>query len=414
MKAAIQQVRYILRTSALLFAGATLFAHCPLLAQPYLVQDSAQESRLHWEEFDMLPEMYEAGGLVYFYQDDGIHGRELWRSDGTPLGTFLLRDFCPGSCGSRYSMNGLAAPLGERLIFVANDGVHGVELWITNGTAVGTTMVVDLIPGLRSSLPYLLTAAAGQVFFVARTGGLGTGLWRTDGTAKGTYRIAPADADENFVPTSIHPTPNFLYLCDVNNGGPMGLWRSDGTPAGTVPVGLGGCDGSAVSKVAARIVRSDGVLLFAASSGETGSELWRAGGTPAGTIMIADLGAGPSGSSPASFALLGDELIFTARVAGVTQLWRSDGSAAGTTEIALAGGAQPQVSGGSYAVAGGSYYFAASDTDHGTEPWIFDGVSARRVRDVLPGGGSSLRFSIPSYSASFFAAMTGGILFAVV
>lgn len=91
--------------------------------------------------------------------------------------------------------------------------------------------------------------------------------------------------------------------------------------------------------------------LFAASSGETGSELWRSDGTPAGTFMVADLWAGPSGSSPASFALLGDELIFTARVAGVTQLWRSDGSAAGTTEIALAGGAQPQVSGGSYAVA---------------------------------------------------------------
>ncbi len=395
----------------LALSGASQFAMGPLLAQPYLVQDIAQESRLHWEEFDMLPEMHSAGGLVYFYQDDGIHGRELWRSDGTPLGTFLVRDLCPGSCGTRYSMLGLAAPLGEHLIFVANDGVHGAELWITDGTALGTTMVVDLIPGLRSSLPNLLTAAADQVFFVARTGGLGTGLWRTDGTAKGSYRIAPADADEKFVPTSIHPAPNFVYLCDVDNAAPLGLWRSDGTPAGTVPVSLGSCDGSARSKEAARAVRSDGVLLFASTSGETGSELWRSDGTAAGTFMVADLWAGPSGSTPANFVLLGDELIFTARVAGVTKLWRSDGSAAGTSEIALAGGAQPQEYGGSYAVAGGSYFFAASDADHGTEPWIFDGVSARRVRDVLPGSGSSLRFSIPAYSASFFAATPGGILF---
>lgn len=49
----------------LALSGASQFAMGPLLAKPHFAQDVAQVSRLHWEEFDMLPEMYEAGGLLY-------------------------------------------------------------------------------------------------------------------------------------------------------------------------------------------------------------------------------------------------------------------------------------------------------------------------------------------------------------
>lgn len=37
---------------------------------------------------------------VVFAVDDGVHGTELWRSDGANAGTYLLRDIEPGSEGS--------------------------------------------------------------------------------------------------------------------------------------------------------------------------------------------------------------------------------------------------------------------------------------------------------------------------
>lgn len=43
------------------------------------------------------------GGLFLFLADDGVHGIEPWVTDGTPAGTRPLRAFCEGVddwCGS--------------------------------------------------------------------------------------------------------------------------------------------------------------------------------------------------------------------------------------------------------------------------------------------------------------------------
>src|SRR4051794_14763339 len=37
-------------------------------------------------------------GFLFAVDDAGAYGTELWRSDGTPAGTTLLKDICPGSC----------------------------------------------------------------------------------------------------------------------------------------------------------------------------------------------------------------------------------------------------------------------------------------------------------------------------
>jgi len=66
------------------------------------------------------------GNVVYFTADNGVHGREVWRSNGTAAGTVLVKDILPGGGGSNpfnlTNVNGV-------LYFTADNGVHGRELW---------------------------------------------------------------------------------------------------------------------------------------------------------------------------------------------------------------------------------------------------------------------------------------------
>jgi ELWxxDGT repeat protein len=95
---------------------------------------------------------------------------------GPQSGTPITRTF-PGY----FSL----AELNGRVLFGADDGVHGVELWSSDGTADGTKMVVDALsePG-NSSLLLALTRVSDRVLFSS-----GGETYVTDGTAQGTVSI---------------------------------------------------------------------------------------------------------------------------------------------------------------------------------------------------------------------------------
>jgi ELWxxDGT repeat protein len=70
--------------------------------------------------------MVAVNGIVYLIADDGNHGEEIWKSDGTAEGTMMLKDINPGANGS---FPGQFTTVNGTLFFTADDGVHGAEFW---------------------------------------------------------------------------------------------------------------------------------------------------------------------------------------------------------------------------------------------------------------------------------------------
>ncbi len=133
---------------------------------------------------------YSWNGHLYFLATNDQHGAGLWRSDGTSEGTIQLKRF--GNRNAIEAFHGLGAKVSEaggKLCFVGSSPDEGAELWVTDGTPEGTSLVFDLLPGTRGSYPRELIAAGGQVYFSAADHRHGRELWRSDGTPGGTVMV---------------------------------------------------------------------------------------------------------------------------------------------------------------------------------------------------------------------------------
>jgi len=232
------------------------------------------------------------GSTLFLSAEDGVHGRELWKSDGTAAGTVLVKDIRPVGASSPWPL----AALGGTLLFGAEDGTHGMELWRSDGTEAGTILVKDINPGTGSSYPgtgSLMAAMGGVLYFAADDGVHGFELWKSDGTAAGTVLVKDINPTGHASPTSLIALGNTLLFAANDGVHGVELWKSDGTEVGTVLVkdinpgtdysnphfaGVGATGGAS--------------LLFAADDGVHGVELWKSDGTDLGTALVKDVCAG--------------------------------------------------------------------------------------------------------------------------
>ena len=85
-------------------------------------------------------ELTAVGNTLFFEGYDTRNGWALWKSDGTPAGTAMVKDIHTSS--TYYGPNELTA-VGNTLLFKGYDTTNGYALWKSDGTTAGTVMVKD-------------------------------------------------------------------------------------------------------------------------------------------------------------------------------------------------------------------------------------------------------------------------------
>lgn len=337
------------------------------------------------------------GGAWYFSGSTGGNDFELWRTDGTAAGTWRVKDVRPGSAGgvaatNFYAVDRLFHVADDTLYFVGDDGVHGRELWRSDGTEAGTMLVKDIRAGgdgLQNWVDGQWYATMGGVtYFVARTAAEGNELFRTDGTEAGTYIVRDLVAGTgSSTPTQFVVLDEKLYFVSGSR-----LYVTDGTAAGTAAV-------SNTSYLPANLTAFGGKLYF-----YSGNRLLQSDGTAAGTTFVAAINPEPVGPptvtlyvpSPSSssnitvgtFVVSGGKLYFSGSTASPSSdltLWSLTPGAAGAERV------QPKTASNSYTslhtdvanltAIGERLYFAARGywVGYGHEPWTSDGTAAGTV-----------------------------------
>jgi ELWxxDGT repeat protein len=336
-------------------------------------------------------DMAQIGSTIFFAGGAPDRGWALCKTDGTPAGTVVLKEFqlSPSADNSNESEPVGLRAFGSSLLFFVNDGVHGLELWKSDGTEAGTILVKDTLPGPADGIFTYGGSAVfcGRFYFLAWDGPAPR-VWQSDGTEAGTVPwVAPGGADP--AGRAIGVIVAGYRLCFMTNGGYplMSLWITDGTPGGTHHLFDGPSNGSFGP------VDAGGTLYFVADDGVHGTELWKSDGTEAGTHLVKDIFPGDQSSfsltGGPTLVSSGGTLYFNADDGSHGQeLWKSDGTEGGTRLVRdIVPGADSSYP---FVVAdvAGTLLFAASDPVHGLELWRGDGTEAGTVAvraDAAPG-----------------------------
>lgn len=283
---------------------------------------------------------------AFFVSNDGTTGDELWVTDGTPAGTAFVKDIYDGSQGSQINVapSGMGNNMKDgKLYFFAVNGtggftVNGMEPWVSDGTPSGTFMLKDIQAGYNpssqsSNTKHFVQFNNKMYFFAA--GSEGKGLWETDGTELGTtlvYNTTIYRIDEFLVHN------NTLYFTHSN--GPA-LYTSDGTTGGTTL--LANIPDAQLNNVGTcQMAIANNTLYLRVVSNSIGSELFILDGSNQ-IVNVKDIQTGTLNGIIGN--IYQDRKILQTydnkvwflgtdgSQSGALQIWQSDGTSAGTIAL---------------------------------------------------------------------------------
>ena len=259
----------------------------------------------------------EMNGQLYFSADDGINGRELWKTDGTTAGTLLVHDIHPaGSSGPLYTFS-----FNNKLYFSADNGTDGRELHTSDGVAIQS---FDLNNGSAHSSPKGFTVLNSELFFIAETGATNYDLAKTDGT---NFSIVKNLISGNYLQFSMIAYNNKLFISGFETLPDNELWTSDGTTSGTqLFMNINATSGSYPRD----FTIANNLLFFKANNG-TSIDLYVTDGTVSGTSIV-------KANVMDVFTEFDDKIFFgseytSAQWGSFQALWSSAGTAASNTTL---------------------------------------------------------------------------------
>ncbi len=412
--------------------------------------------------------------VTLFTANDAVGDVELWSTDGTASGTTRVADINPGTLQGSNPGNGTFAARAQTsftvqdgsAFFVANDGTHGAQMWRSDGTASGTYQVTSLATGTTIDE---IVSAGGHLYFESHTAGgsyslysstgvagstptlvtsmpsaaeltvsggriywqetifasSSTGLYTTDGTGpaqqltqttstlplidtgSALYQFTGAGASR-VVGTTVTPITN-MPLIDIqsaftNVGGNIFFAGSNfaSNPYDNELFVIA-ADSSAATLLTNGLTSSD-ISRGAAALGNKlifvdGGALWSSDGTAAGTAKFLDIFPPASYISftptISKFVALGQDLYFQEFApSGAYSLWKTDGTAAGTvlvkqlstSTIGDSDYPAPPPAPLAMTVQDGLLYFGGYDSQSGVELWRSDGTTdgTFKVKDIDP------------------------------
>lgn len=270
-----------------------------------------------------------AANKLFFVAKDDANQFNLYVTEGTAATTQLLVGPPAIQNGTVYSM----IAYDNKLFFTCSDGVNGQELWVSDGTVAGTTLFKDLYPGVTGSYPSAFTVANGKLFFMGNGVDGERRLYVSDGTPAGTFIIQNRGINVFNGFNNFAVLNNEIYF--IGDGAPLygyGLWKSDGTAAGTVLVKAGGFSPGVLGSNYAVL---NNKMYFSGFDDIHGSELWVTDGTEAGTQMVINMRADGGGilysGNPMALTTYNSKIYFSAADDTHGQeLFMTDGTAGGT------------------------------------------------------------------------------------
>lgn len=326
---------------------------------------------------------------IYFIAPDTSGNLQLYGSDGTTANTKVVKKINPSghsfdqdsnlynppsySAGKSYYSEFTIRVMNGKMYFMASDGVHGRELWSSNGTDAGTMMVKDINPspnaGNYPTLPYKNSFAVmnDKLYFYASDGGTQEGLWSSDGTAAGTNFVKRVAA------YNLYGSGNKLFfagICLDSTWATNGTYVTDGTDTGTHQILQQAFYDS--RELAEYATLNNEVYFIAARDSNHVYSLYKTDGTAAGTVLLKDrFGGGPFENNynrrPFSLTAFNNKVYF-----GLDNPWMTDGTVSGTQMLKDIG-----IEGSAYAtrftIAGNKLFFKAQDTVK-ADIWVSDGT----------------------------------------